>query len=132
MEGLILKKMNVFKGKKRQHTSAAAVSLSPTSHLILVGNFNVDVSTGRSPQMSNLQYFCDSFDIENRANIENRVSEITRLVANGSQTTIDFVLAGDGLVKFCKVIPSTIKADLLDSDLENFTTAQIVDSMWST
>ena len=137
-----------------------AISASPTSHLVLVGDFNVDISADRSPQLNNLRHLCDSFDIRNR------VSATTRIGPHGSRTTIDLVLAGDGLVESCNVVPSTISdhfpvfcsipfatstdpeirrgrnikrinihkltEDLLEYDLENFSTAPTIDAMWNT
>ena len=143
------------------HAVDLAISTSPTSHFVLVGNFSVDVSTVRSPQINNLRHICDSFNIGYRV-----ISATMCLGTHGSRTTVDLVLAGDGLVESCNVVPSTISdhfpvfsfinfitstvpeirrglnikridchkltEDLLESDLENFSTAPTTDAMWNT
>ena len=143
------------------HAVDLAISTSPTSHFVLVGNFSVDVSTVRSPQINNQRHICDSFDIGNRV-----ISATIRLGTHGSRTTVDLVLVGDGLVESCNAVRSTISdhipgfsfipfitstvpeirwgrnikridchkltEDLLESDPENFSTAPTTDAMWNT
>lgn len=134
------------------------VSSSPSSKLMIVGDFNVDVSARQAPQLGHLKQFCDAF------NISNRVNDITRIGPHGSKTTIDLILAHHDHVSCGEVIPSAISdhfpvicsipfslsltpevrcgrnlkridmrqfaADLMNSDLENFSTASSVDAMW--
>ncbi|XP_065197604.1 uncharacterized protein LOC135829125 [Sycon ciliatum] len=135
------------------------ISTLPTSPLVLVGDFNVDVSSRDSPQLnSSLLHLCNSFDIKNQ------VDSPTRIGPQGSQTTLDLALVGDDHVNSCVVVPCTISDHfalaldlrittsctptvrrgrniaridmgqfahhLLNSDLENFCFARTEDEMW--
>ena len=134
------------------------ISTLPTSPLVLVGDFNVDVSSRDSPQLNSLLHLCNSFDIKNQ------VDSPTRIGPQGSQTTLDLALVGDDHVNSCVVVPCTISDHfalaldlrlttsctptvrrgrniaridmgqfahhLLNSDLENFCFARTEDEMW--
>ena len=126
--------------------------------IALVGDFNIDTSSSRAAQLTHLQHFCGNFCILNH------VTESTRVGRGGSRTTIDLLLAEDGAVGSCRVLPHSLSdhlpilatlafemptvpvlrssrntrginlpqlcQDLVNSRLEDFSTAKSLEDMW--
>ena len=78
------------------------VEMTFTGSIVLVGDFNVDVSNTSSPQYPYLQHFCQNF------NFSNLVTDVTRVGTQGSRSIIDLILAHPGVVTCCSVLQTCI------------------------